>query len=218
MEPQPEPAEEAEPPVDAGATETTTEKKRGGASAWGLLRCVCVVSGWDRGGIWAGDVCEKVDLFCREGWALRGALGLVALGAEMKRSLCVCAERERRARRQGGKGRRNSVSGESGLQNLVRAAAPRPHAIHARSFTHSHALTFGCVAQEPEVVAEHPKSEEEILAIREVISQCFLFAHLDDSTLKRTALAMFKVRAREVLRAGRVRHAAQHHESGGSRR
>ncbi len=90
------------------------------------------------------------------------------------------------------------MSGESTSQTLVRAATSG-HDIKPLV----HALSFGCVAQEPEVVAEHPKSEEEIAAIRDVISQCFLFAHLDESTLNRTALAMFKVRAREVLRVGR---------------
>jgi len=90
------------------------------------------------------------------------------------------------------------VSGESTSQTLMRAAT----SVHDITPL-VHALSFACVAQEPEVVAEHPKSEEEIAAIRDVISQCFLFAHLDESTLNRTALAMFKVRAREVLRVGR---------------
>ena len=104
------------------------------------------------------------------------------------------------------------MSGESGAQNVVRAAAP------AATRPPFHALSFGCVVQEPEVVAEHPKSEEEISAIRTVISQCFLFAHLDDSALNRTALAMFKVRAREVLRAGGAGHRHPAHECGASQR
>lgn len=102
------------------------------------------------------------------------------------------------------------MSGESGTQNLVRARAHRREPCRTHRI---HALSFDRVAQDPDAVAEHPKSEEEIASIRTVISQCFLFAHLDEDALNRTALAMFKVRTREVLRVERARHAAHEWDS-----
>lgn len=92
---------------------------------------------------------------------------------------------------------------------MVRAHANRREPRRAHPI---HALSFDRVAQDPDAVAEHPKTEEEIASIRTVISQCFLFAHLDEDALNRTALAMFKVRTREMLR-GRPRHAAHEWDS-----
>ena len=49
-------------------------------------------------------------------------------------------------------------------------------------------------------MAEHAKPDEVIEAIRTVIKDCFLFAHLDDAALRRTALARFKVRESPLVR------------------
>ena len=43
-------------------------------------------------------------------------------------------------------------------------------------------------------MAEHEKADEVIESIRDVIKDCFLFAHLDEATFRKLALAMFKVR------------------------
>ena len=44
-------------------------------------------------------------------------------------------------------------------------------------------------------VAEHEKPDEVIQSIRGVIKDIFLFAHLEEDSLRKLALAMFKVRA-----------------------
>ena len=73
-------------------------------------------------------------------------------------------------------------------------------------------LTY-TLGQEGEV-AEHEKPDEVIQSIRGVIKDIFLFAHLEEDSLRKLALAMFKVRANGggalrvfLLRAGKGRGA-----------
>lgn len=187
MEPQPEPAEEAEPPVDAAQTDSTARRRPGSEAAptplapparpppsllvGGLLGAACRL-GCDGG--------PRGTRRARRGPPRRLSTALAV------RCRCRNTAEEKDPRRPTQLRVRRVRRTKSGART---GGEP------CRS-TAFHALSFDRVAQEASEVAEHHKSEEEIAAIRTVIGKCFLFGdHLDDSALNRTALAMFKVRA-----------------------